>query len=113
MTTHRVKTLASTTYHHRSHLRKALGVIPYQPLNDEAHIFYFDEPSHHRFHTWLVFTPIDLIFLQDNTVVETTTMHPFTTKTAQEPFNHVIELPPGVTDTINEGDTVYHAETNK
>ena len=108
MTTHVISTFTDTTKTHETLLSQALGVIPYQPVSDQAHIFSFDEAKQRTFTMIFVFTPIDIIYLKDNVIVDKHQgFSPFTSHRGR-PHNTAIELPPGTIrhQQMNLGDTV-------
>lgn len=99
---------ATATVHHESLLSRALGVIPYQPVNNTAHIFSFHTETQDTFHGFFVFHPLLLIFLNDdNKVVDTHVLQPFTTYKPTTTYKTVIELDPSNTTTpITPGDVI-------
>ncbi len=74
-------------------MSRALGVIPHQPVRNTAHIFTFTTKQARSFHGFFVFQSLTVFFLDDNTVVDTHTLQPFTVYKPTKPFNTVIELP--------------------
>jgi uncharacterized membrane protein (UPF0127 family) len=92
VTQRRLSDHAETAVYHESQMSRAVGIIPYQPITNTAHIFTFPTKAKHGFHAIFVFQPLTLIFLDDNTVIDTHTLHPFTTYTPKKQCDTVIEL---------------------
>ncbi len=75
----------------KSFLSKAKGLMFSKPKNL---VFVFDRKEKISLHTFFVFFPIDVLFLDEKRrVVEHTQMKPFTFYTPKNKVKYVVELP--------------------
>jgi uncharacterized membrane protein (UPF0127 family) len=80
----------------KSTLSKAIGLMFSKPRNL---VFAFGREEKISLHTFFVFFPIDIIFLDEKKrVIERAQMRPFTFYTSKEKARYVVEIP-----SINSG----------
>jgi uncharacterized membrane protein (UPF0127 family) len=93
--------------HHNTTWQKGIGALFQQPIQDTAHVFPFPR-TRPAFHSWFFTKAFDIVFLQEQTVVQTATIQPFSTITPSEPVTAVIELPLGTVQKhdVKTGDTL-------
>lgn len=107
---HSVDAISETVVYHDTVFSQALGVLPYQPLRQAAHVFRFQEARRRTFHTWFLFSPIDIVYVHNSTVIGVAeSMPPFSTDRSDDPADTVVELPAGTARDkgIREGDAVH------
>jgi uncharacterized membrane protein (UPF0127 family) len=82
----------------KSFIKKAIGLQFHRKIHDEAHIFIFDRKKKIALTMWLVFFPIDVLFLDDKKkIVEIKEdFRPFTNYFPKKESCFVIELPSGM-----------------
>lgn len=103
------KKIVGKTVHRKNVFSKAIGLLFRTTLQNEAHIFHFnrDKPLIHMF---FVFTPIDIICIdQTNKVIEIKEdLKPFQTYQVEKPTTYLIELPSKIIQNheIQEGDKI-------
>lgn len=75
-------------------------------LPDEyALIFRFDSTKTRDIHMLFVFTPLDVIWLENGTVTRVERLRPFV-GFARERCDTIVELPPGAAEDVAVGDRV-------
>lgn len=87
-------------------LSQALGLMFRRAIPEGyALVFPFDEPATRTIHTLFVLEPIDVLWLVDDEVINVERLRPFR-GLAHGLADTVIELPAGVADDVEPGDTV-------
>lgn len=82
--------------HQKTILQKAKGLMFKKKLKNEALIFHFKKPIKQHITMLFVFYPIDIIFLNQQTITEIKeNLKPFTNYKTKNKANKFIELPKG------------------
>ncbi len=90
-----------------SQLEKGIGLMFHKPIKDEGFVFLFDSFQKVYFHTFFVFFPIDMLFLdKKKRVVDIVrNVKPFTLNISSE-AKYVIELAAGSAKNTKIGDII-------
>jgi len=79
----------------RSMFSKTRGLMFSKKIIDAGYIFFLNEPGRIKLHMFLVFFPIDVLFLDENKIVIELkeNLRPFTFYCSKNKVKYVIELP--------------------
>jgi len=101
------RTLATDVERAESLLAKMKGLMGKSSLPDDyALVFDFGRTSYRDVHMLFVRTPLDVVWLRDNEVVQVKTLRPWR-GTGVAKADCFVELPGGAAEGVEAGDTVY------
>lgn len=104
------RTVASTVEVADTFFQKAVGLMGKTSVPDDyALVFPFDQTKSRTIHTFGVRTPIDVLWISDNTVVDRQTLRPWI-GISRADADTIIELQAGAAANIAVGDRVYVTE---
>jgi len=109
--THELTKIAETVITRTTPFQKMKGLMFTKPIQNEAHIFIHRQKKRHTYHMSFVFYPIDILFVDENTVIDIKkSFLPFSIYTPKKPANKAIELPVHTVKkhNIHVGDTITH-----